>query len=124
MGWKAEIVRAFFVAFGAGQAFANLFYLIGKNGETHARKQHRELPDNATNRQVRMKMTGMFCFGILMLATGLASYLTRSYHEMSFVIVLGLFAMYIFAEAVYYKYRRTTGAFILAVSLFMIVLMA
>jgi len=122
MGWKAELVKAFFVAFGAFQTFANLSYLVRKNGVIYARKQHREMPDDASDRQMKVKMAGMFMFGLLMLVTGLVSYLIRSYYEMGFVIVMGLFAVYVFAEAVYYKYWRTTGAFILVLSLFMIIL--
>ncbi len=42
-----EIIRAFFVAFGAAQTISNSSYLLKKNGLEFARKQHKELPSYA-----------------------------------------------------------------------------
>ena len=120
MAWKFEIYRAFFVAFGAIQTMSNLIYLLKKNGMEFAKKQHKELPDTATTKQLKAKAVCMLLFGMLFLATGLISSLTGSFSKSSFTIVLGLYAVYALAEAVYYKFWRTVGAFILSGVLFLV----
>jgi len=122
MSWACEIIRAFFVAFGAMQTISNFTYLLTKKGLELAKKQHRELPDNTTNKQIKVKTLCMFSFGILFFATGLFSYLTRSYYELSFNIVLGAYTLYALIEAVYYRFWRTFGAFIISAILFLVVL--
>ncbi len=122
MSWTHEIIRAFFVAFGALQSISNINYLLKKNGLELARKQHKELPNITTDKQIQVKMIGMFFFGILFLLTGLISYITRSYYELSFIILLGAYLLYTLMEAVYYRFWRTFGACIIAALLFLIAL--
>ena len=43
MSWTHEILRAFFVAFGALQTISNMTYLLKKNGLELARKQHNNI---------------------------------------------------------------------------------
>jgi hypothetical protein len=114
MPWKFEIYLAFFIAFGATQIISNLIYLSKKNGIELARRQHKELPDMATSMQVKKKVVCMLLFGILFLAVGLVSSFTRSFHQISIVIVLGMYVAYALAEAIYYKFWKTIGALILS----------
>lgn len=120
MSWKFEIYRAFFVAFGAMQTISNLTYLLKKNGIDIAKKQHKELPDTASPKQLKTKVICMLLFGILFLATGLISSFTRSFNSLSFAVVLGMYALYALVEAVYYKFWRTVGAFVISSILFII----
>jgi len=99
-----------------------LHIFVDKKGLELAKKQHRELPDNTTNTQIKVKTICMFSFGILFFATGLFSYLTRSYYELSFNIVLGAYTLYALIEAVYYRFWRTFGAFIISAILFLVAL--
>jgi len=122
MTWTFEIIRAFFVAFGAMQTISNFNYLLKKNGLESAKKQHKELPDNTTNKQIKVKTICMFSFGILFLITGLFSYFTRSNYELSFIIVLGAYTIYALIEAIYYRFWRTFGAFIISAVLLLVTL--
>ncbi|MGL6200690.1 MAG: hypothetical protein ACRC3H_17310 [Lachnospiraceae bacterium] len=124
MTWTIEIIRAFFVAFGALQSIANLTYLVKADGIALAKKQHRELPDKVTCKQLRIKVICMFSFGVLFLVIGLISYFTRSYYKFSFIITIGAFTFYELFEAVYYKYWRTTGAFLLSTILLLLTIIA
>ncbi len=123
MPWTHEILRAFFVTFGALQTISNITYLMKKNGLELARKQHKELPSNTTDKQIRVKTIGMFLFGILFLVTGLFSYFTRSYYELSFIIALGVYMIYALIEASYYRFWRTIGACVISVLLFWVALL-
>jgi hypothetical protein len=124
MTWKTEIIRALFVAFGTTQTLLNLNYVVRENGLDLARKQHKELPDNATNKQIRVKTICMLSFGILFFATGLFSFLTRSYYGLSFIVALILYALYAFIEAAYYRFWRTFGTFLLSVVFLILILFA
>ncbi|WP_040948257.1 hypothetical protein [Gorillibacterium massiliense] len=119
MSWTVEIIRGFFVAFGALQTITNFIYLSRKKGLDLARNQHRELPDHTTRKQVRVKTICMFSFGILFWATGLFSYFTHSYYELSFIIVMGAYTLYAMIEALFYRYWRTFGTVIISVLLFL-----
>jgi len=121
MSWKVEIIRAFFVAFGAFEVIANVSYLRKENGLVLARKQHRELPDSITDLQIKTKTICMFVFGCLLLFVGMFSYITHSYNELLFVGVLGLYMIYAFIEFAYYKFYRTFGAFVLSLVLLLVV---
>lgn len=79
---------------GRTSLFRSFTYLLKENGYELARKQHKELPDHTPNKQMKVKTVCMFSFGILFLTTGLFSYFTRSYHELSFLIVLGAYTLY------------------------------
>ncbi len=120
MTWMFEIIRAFFVAFGAMQTISNITYLLKNNGLESAKKQHRELPDNTTNKQIKAKTLCMFSFGILFLSTGLFSYLSHSYYKFGFVFILGAYTLYALVEALYYRFWRTFGAFIISAVLLLI----
>jgi uncharacterized membrane-anchored protein len=123
MSWANEIIRAVFVAFGAMQTVSNATYLLKKNGFEFAKKQHKELPDNTTNKQIKVKTICMFSFGILFLATGLFSYFTRSYSGLGFIIVLSAYTLYALIEVIYYKFWRTFGAFIISAILLLVALL-
>jgi hypothetical protein len=123
MSWTSQIIRAFFVAFGAMETISNSTYLLKQNGFELAKKQHKELPVNISNKQIKVKTLCMFLFGILFLITGLYSYITHSYYELSFIIVLSAYTLYALMEAVYYRFWRTFGAFIMSIILLFITLL-
>ena len=123
MSWTFEIIRVFFVTFGVLQTIANFIYLSRKNGLELAKNQHRELPDNTTKKQLRVKTICMFLFGIIFFATGLFSYVTHSDYKLSFIIVMGAYTLYALIEAVYYRFWRTFGAVILSTILFLVILL-
>ena len=112
MGWMPEIIRGFFVAFGAMQTISNGTYVFREDGASLARKQHRELPERATDRQMKTKALCMLIGGILLLAAGLYAYFSRGYPKEIFIGASLVFAAYTLVEALYYRYWKTTGAFI------------
>jgi hypothetical protein len=120
---KFEIYRAFFIAFGAIQTVLNLIYLLKSDGPELARKQHREIPAKATSRQMRTKALCMFLIGTLFLATGLISSFIYAFHWLGFPIALGVYAAYALVEAAYYRFWRTTGAFVITCLLLLVYLL-
>lgn len=122
MSWMDEIVRAFFVAFGAMQTISNATYLMKRNGLMLARRQHKELPADITDGQMKVKVVCMLFFGLLMLGIGLFSFLGHAYHEWSFLIGMGMYMVYALGEAIYYKFWRPFGAFVIAGILFVLIL--
>lgn len=119
---KFEIIRAFFVVFGFLQTIANTIYLTKKNGIELAKKQHRELPDTITDKQMKAKTICMFAFGILFFVISLFSYFTQTDDGLIFIIVSGIYMLYSLIEAVYYRFWKTTGAFIISLILLLITL--
>ncbi|WP_234117094.1 hypothetical protein [Clostridium hydrogenum] len=117
MSWKLEVYRAFFLAFGVFQVIANLNYLLLKDGIKLARKQHQEIPSTVTDKQMKIKVTLMFSFGIVFLSNGVVSFATHSLNQTYYVITLILFAVYASVEALYYKYWRTFGFSIISILL-------
>ena len=109
MTWKQEIFRALLLAFGAGQIITNVQYLIKKNGITLARKQHQELPHNATDKEMMIKVACMLFVGIMFFVVALISYVTRRYFDLVMLSSLIIFSMYGIGEAVYYRYWKTVG---------------
>lgn len=123
MTWKYEIYRGFFVAFGAMQIIANLNYIMKENGMESARKQHCELPVSVSNKQMRAKTMCMLVIGVIFFITGAFSFFTRSFNNIAFAVVLGIYIFYAFIEAIYYRFWRTIMACILAIILFIIYLL-
>lgn len=123
MEWKLEIYRAFFVAFGAFESFTNFSYFTKKNGIRLARKQHKELPENVSDRQIKAKVTAMFLFGLAFLFNGLCSYYVHAVNSLSFTVNLSLFCIYAFSESLYYKYWKTFGFFLLSTVLLIVFLL-
>lgn len=123
MEWKLEIYRAFFVAFGAFESFTNLSYLTKINGIQLARKQHKELPEIVSDRQMKAKVTAMFLFGLVFLINGLYSYYMHAVNLLSFTVNLSFFCIYAFLESLYYRYWKTFGFFLLSTVLLIVFLL-
>lgn len=117
MSWKLEVYRSFFIAFGVFQVIANLNYLCLKNGIKLARKQHQEIPKTVTDKQMKIKVTLMFSFGIVFLSNGVFSFVTHNLNQTYYAITLISFAVYASVEALYYKYWRTFGFSIISILL-------
>lgn len=122
MGWKQEIFRCVFVAFGAFEILANLGYLLIKNGIEKAYSQHGEIPKTASKKQMRTKVICMLTAGCLFFICGLASFITRSFNSTAYLIVLILFAAYAVIEGQYYKFWKTRGFSIAAMVLLLLFL--
>jgi hypothetical protein len=120
MGWKIEIYRSFFIAIGSIELICNARYLLGKNGLDNARKQHRELPSNVSDRQIKVKTILMFFWGAVFFLMGLLSYVFHQSLEGAFILCLSIFTIYACVEAIYYKFRNTFGFAILSIALLLI----
>lgn len=107
MTWKQEIFRAFLLAFGTGQIIANVIYLIRKNGLDLARRQHQELPSNASDMMMKIKVICMLIAGIMFFIVSSISYISHSYYNVIMLVSLILFSIYAIGEALYYKYWKT-----------------
>ncbi|PJI08674.1 MULTISPECIES: hypothetical protein [Clostridium] len=109
MTWKLEIYRALFLALGTFEIIANANFLCLENGMEYARLQHGEIPKRATRKQLKVKVVFMLIFGLIFFSMGINSYFLHYVNETYFLIVLILFAVYAFGEALYYRYWKTFG---------------
>ncbi len=109
MTWGQEIMRAFLLAFGATEIITNIVYLTRKDGLRLARKQHRELPDNISGTNIRLKVICMLFIGIAFFSCSLLSYIFRMYLHNTILLSTIFFALYGITEAFYYRYWKTTG---------------
>lgn len=122
MGWKIEIYRAFFVAFGAMELLSNLSYLLSVNGIQKSRKQHKELPQTVNDKNLKIKIVFMLLFGVAFLSAGLSSYILHQPMNVLNTSVLIIFAIYACMEALFYKYIRTTGFAVISIIFLLIYL--
>lgn len=118
MSWKVELFRAIFVALGTMEIITNVKYLVKKDGLTEARKQHKELPNTVTDKNMKIKVICMLLSGIGFLFIGLASYILHSPIIICTSIFLMAFSCYALIEAIYYKYRNTFGFAAISIAIF------
>ena len=114
-GGEMFIFKIIIVIFGLIEIMTNGYYLFGKNKIMKAKLQHRELPEGITILQLKVKVMLMFLSGCLFLITGIASF----FKEKEYLLFLSLifFNLYALCEALYYRYWKVFGFFI--VSIFM-----
>ena len=114
-GGEMFIFKIIIVIFGLIEIMTNGYYLFGKNKIMKAKLQHRELPEEITILQLKVKVMLMFLSGCLFLITGIASF----FEEKEYLLFLSLifFNLYALSEALYYGYWKIFGFFI--VSIFM-----
>jgi hypothetical protein len=113
-----DIYRFIFFILGLFCFLSNGIYLLKKEGLTLARKQHQELPYGLPERNFKVKVTAMFLFGILFLATGVVSLISTNIYAAIAPIIFGIFATYGVAEALYYRYWKTFGFMFVCILLF------
>lgn len=109
MTWKQEIFRALLLAFGTGQIIANVTYLVKKNGIDLARKQHQELPEDVSDKKMKIKVICMLIAGVMFFIVASISYIRHSYFNTIIFGSLIIFSIYAVVEALYYKYWKTFG---------------
>ena len=109
------IFKIIIVVFGLIEIMTNGYYLFGKNKIMKAKLQHRELPEGITIFQLKLKVILMFLSGLLFFITGIVSF----FEEKEYLLFLALifFNLYALSEALYYRYWKIFGFFI--VSIFM-----
>ena len=114
-GGEMFIFKIIIVVFGLIEIMTNGYYLFGKNKIMKAKLQHRELPEGITIFQLKLKVILMFLSGLLFFITGIVSF----FEEKEYLLFLSLifFNLYALSEALYYKYWKIFGFFI--VSIFM-----
>lgn len=97
------IVTMLFLLFGLIETVANLYYLIGKRGVELARRQHRELPADVSDRRMKIKIWTMLALGLLFLGGGI--YACAAVYMVPAIMmgILMLFTVYMLAEALYYR---------------------
>ncbi|WP_156436637.1 hypothetical protein [Leptotrichia wadei] len=106
------IFKIIIVIFGLIEIMTNGYYLFGKNKIMKAKLQHRELPEGITILQLKVKVMLMFLSGCLFLITGIASF----FKEKEYLLFLSLifFNLYALCEALYYRYWKVFGFFIVS----------
>lgn len=109
MGWKDQIFRCFFVAFGIAEIITNGNYLRLKDVMKLAIKQHGELPKGISDKKVKVKVCCMFISGIVFFIAGLSAFIMKEVKSSIFISVLSAFSLYALCEAFYYKYWKTAG---------------
>jgi hypothetical protein len=117
MTWGQEIFRAFLLALGSLETITNLIYLTKKNGINLARKQHKEIPMNLSNKKMKIKVVCMLLTGIIFFGVSLLTYLSHNYFKNIIIITTIIFSVYGISEALYYRYRNTFGFAIVTILL-------
>ncbi len=107
MTWGQEILRALLLTLGATEIITNLCYLTRKNGLELARKQHGELPNNISNKQIKIKVICMLLSGIAFFGSSLLCYILHKYLHNIILMTTILFSLYGIIEALYYRYWKT-----------------
>lgn len=109
MTWGQEIIRALLFAFGITEIITNLTYLVKENGMTLAGKQHGELPENVSDKKIKVKVVCMLAFGTAFFVSSLLSYIQHRYLHGVIAVTAVMFLLYGIAEALYYRYWKTFG---------------
>ena len=114
-GEEMFIFKIIIVVFGLIEIMTNGYYLFGKDKIIKAKLQHRELPEEITVFQLKVKVILMFLSGSLFFITGIASFFKEKEHLLFLSLIF--FNLYALSEALYYRYWKIFGFFI--VSIFM-----
>ena len=114
-GEEMFIFKIIIVVFGLIEIMTNGYYLFGKNKIMKAKLQHRELPEGITIFQLKLKVILMFLSGLLFFITGIVSFFKEKEHLLFLSLIF--FNLYALSEALYYRYWKVFGFFI--VSIFM-----
>ena len=114
-GGEMFIFKIIIVIFGLIEIMTNGYYLFGKNKIMKAKLQHRELPEGITIFQLKLKVILMFLSGLLFFITGIVSFFKEKEHLLFLSLIF--FNLYALSEALYYRYWKIFGFFI--VSIFM-----
>ncbi len=92
------------VIFGLFETITNTIYSTKADGIKLAAKQHREVPPTASEKQMAFKVKVMWVIGVTFVATGVMTLLGHTDMTLSVMYILGAFAVYTVAEALYYRY--------------------
>ena len=114
-GGEMFIFKIIIVIFGLIEIMTNGYYLFGKDKIIKAKLQHRELPEGITIFQLKLKVILMFLSGLLFFITGIVSFFKEKEHLLFLSLIF--FNLYALSEALYYRYWKIFGFFI--VSIFM-----
>ena len=114
-GGEMFIFKIIIVVFGLIEIMTNGYYLFGKNKIIKAKLQHRELPEGITIFQLKLKVILMFLSGLLFFITGIVSFFKEKEHLLFLSLIF--FNLYALSEALYYRYWKIFGFFV--VSIFM-----
>ena len=114
-GGEMFIFKIIIVIFGLIEIMTNGYYLFGKEKIMKAKLQHRELPEGITIFQLKLKVILMFLSGLLFFITGIVSFFKEKEHLLFLSLIF--FNLYALSEALYYRYWKVFGFFI--VSIFM-----
>ena len=114
-GGEMFIFKIIIVVFGLIEIMTNGYYLFGKNKIIKAKLQHRELPEGITIFQLKLKVILMFLSGLLFFIAGIVSFFKEKEHLLFLSLIF--FNLYALSEALYYRYWKVFGFFI--VSIFM-----
>lgn len=104
-----NILRIILLVFGVVQIVTNLLYIIKKNGIGLARKQHTELPKGISDRKMKVKVVCMLIFGVLFCLASVTAFIPAPAYLFSMLLILVLFSLYSFIEALCYKYWKVFG---------------
>lgn len=115
-----QVFIGIFIIFGLFEMITNTIYSLKPNVLELAVKQHREVPPRATQKQMKIKIKIMLLVGLIFFVSGILACINPSLARIPMLVVLVLFSLYTFLEAVYYKYVVSFALMGLAVSLLVI----
>ncbi len=107
------IFKIIIIIFGLIEIITNGYYLFGSNKIMKAKLQHRELPEGITVFQLRLKVILMFLSSCLFFITGIATLFDK--WEYLLFLSLIIFNLYALCEALYYRYWRVFGFFMVTI---------
>ena len=114
-GGEMFIFKIIIVVFGLIEIMTNGYYLFWGKKIMKAKLQHRELPEGITIFQLKLKVILMFLSGLLFFIAGIVSFFKEKEHLLFLSLIF--FNLYALSEALYYRYWKVFGFFI--VSIFM-----
>ncbi|MBG9979443.1 hypothetical protein [Facklamia lactis] len=117
----STILTLFFLGIGLFSIITNGFYSISSEGIRYARIQHKELPQDVTDLNIKIKVICMFISGLFLTLCGVSRMIGYSSHASISLITMSLFSVYSVFEALYYMYWRTFGFMSISIVLFLFI---
>ena len=122
-----SMIRFFFVFYGALQTLLGLTILIAHT-KSEAAKNAQEIPSDTTSldttlpKHQKIKALFMILFGIAFLTVAIISFITDTRNNIGFLIVMGIFSVYSFVDAIISKSKKTTAIAIITIIFTLIIL--
>lgn len=118
----SSILNVFILVIGLFSVITNGFYILINKEVELGRRQHRELPESASEFEVKTKVNLMFISGLMFCIAFILNTIKSPKSEIFLLFTLSLFFCYSLLEAQHYKHWKTWGFSFVSVFLLLIYL--